>query len=75
MSASSLRSLGDSNIQHPSSLPLQHRLQSTLDDGHKASVTLVNSRKPLLSPTGQPLVASSGDAAGTDKVCTYSISI
>ncbi|RVW97169.1 CCR4-NOT transcription complex subunit 1 [Vitis vinifera] len=69
MSASSLQSLGASSIQpgQPSSLPLQHRLQSSLDDRHKASVTLSNSTKPLVAPAGEPLVASSGDATSIDK--------
>ena len=77
MSASSLQSLGASSIQpgQPSSLPLQHRLQSSLDDRHKASVTLSNSTKPLVAPAGEPLVASSGDATSIDKVFPFSISI
>ena len=76
MSATSLQSLGASSTQpgHPSSLLLQNRLQSSLDDGHKASVTLANSTKPLVSPAGQPLVASSSDATSMEKVCLSSIS-
>ncbi|RVW15225.1 CCR4-NOT transcription complex subunit 1 [Vitis vinifera] len=54
MSASSLQSLGASSIQpgQPSSLPLQHRLQSSLDDRHKASVTLSNSQNHCSSCWG-----------------------
>lgn len=70
MSALSLQSLGASSVQsgQTSSLPLQHRLQSSIDDGHKVSMTSANSTKPLISPPGQPLVPSSGDATSIVKV-------
>ncbi|KAM7472074.1 hypothetical protein LguiA_010257 [Lonicera macranthoides] len=74
MPVSSFPLIGSSSAQQglqlSSAAQLQQRHQITLEERQKASVTISNYMKPVLSPAAQPSVVPPTDAVTTQKACT-----